>query len=58
MYPSQVTALSSPSVADILPPELVLLVFGLQWNHTECWAFMLDYFHYISRVQISFLMWL
>ena len=58
MYPSQVSALSSPRVADILTPELVLLVFELQWNHTECWTFMLDYFHYISKFQISFLMWL
>lgn len=36
MYPSQVTALSSPRVTSILTHELVLLVFELKWNNTEC----------------------
>ena len=36
MYPSQVTALSSPRVTNILTYELVLLVFELKWNNTEC----------------------
>ena len=56
---SQVTALPSPSMTNILTSELGLLVFELYRNGIiQKVLFYVRLFHYVCKIRIYFFMWL